>query len=60
MTHAVRNKYDKLIAEGLVPEKKWGTPDDVGRAVTSAVRGELPFATGSIIYIDGGLQLRRL
>ncbi len=60
MTHSVRDKYEKFISEGLIPEKRWGTPDDVGRAVTAAVRGDLPFATGSIIHIDGGLNLRRL
>lgn len=60
MTSAVKDKYDRLIAEGLVPEKRWGTPEDVGRVTAACVRGDLPFATGSIIDVDGGFHLRRL
>lgn len=60
MTSSVKEKYDKLFAEGLVPQKRWGQPDDVGRAVGALVMGEFPYSTGEIIYIDGGLHLRRL
>jgi 3-oxoacyl-[acyl-carrier protein] reductase len=60
MTRGVRDKYDRLIAEGLVPERRWGTGEDVGAVAAAAVRGDLPFATGSIIDVDGGLHLRRL
>ena len=60
MTRGVRDKYDLLIAEGLVPERRWGTAEDVGAAAAAVIRGDLPFATGSIIDVDGGLHLRRL
>jgi len=60
MTRGVREKYDRLISEGLVPERRWGTGEDVGAAAAAVIRGDLPFATGSIIDVDGGLHLRRL
>jgi NAD(P)-dependent dehydrogenase (short-subunit alcohol dehydrogenase family) len=60
MTDGVRDKYDKPILEGdLVPQRRWGTAEDVGRAVTSLVDGDFPFSTGTIIDIDGGLQIRQ-
>ena len=59
MTDKVRDKYESPIAEGgLVPQRRWGTAEDVGRAVTSLVDGDFPFSTGTIIDIDGGLQIR--
>jgi 3-oxoacyl-[acyl-carrier protein] reductase len=60
MTSVVKDKYDKLIADGLVPQKRWGTAEDVGLAVESVLKGHFPFSTGDIIHIDGGLHLRRL
>lgn len=60
MTAGVREAYDKRIADGLVPERRWGTPDDVGRIVAALLRGDAPYATGSIITVDGGLSLPRL
>jgi 3-oxoacyl-[acyl-carrier protein] reductase len=60
MTAGVRDVYDRRIAEGLVPDRRWGTPADVGRAVAALLRGDLPFATGSVIHIDGGLSIPRL
>ena len=60
MTAGVRDVYDRRIAEGLVPERRWGQPDDVGRAVAALVRGDVPYATGTIINIDGGLTIPRL
>lgn len=60
MTSAVKDKYDKLLAEGLVPQRRWGTPEDVGRAVRAIVAGLLPFSTGAVIPIDGGFQISRL
>jgi 3-oxoacyl-[acyl-carrier protein] reductase len=60
MTSGVKEKYDKLIGEGLVPQKRWGTPADVGLAVRSIVEGNFGFSTGVAIHIDGGFQLRRL
>ena len=60
MTAGVREMYDQRIADGLVPEQRWGRPEDVGRAVAALVRGDLPYATGSVIHIDGGLSVPRL
>jgi 3-oxoacyl-[acyl-carrier protein] reductase len=60
MTAAVKEAYDRRIADGLVPEGRWGQPDDVGRAVCSLLRGDMPYATGSVIHLDGGLSLPRL
>ena len=61
MTAGVRDKYQKLIEEdGLVPQRRWGTGEDLGRAVASLVGGDFSFSTGSIIDVDGGLHIRRL
>jgi NAD(P)-dependent dehydrogenase (short-subunit alcohol dehydrogenase family) len=60
MTAGVRETYDRRIAEGLVPEGRWGQPDDVGRAVAALLRGDLPYATGTVIHVDGGLSIPRL
>jgi len=59
MTAGAKEKYDRLIAEGLVPQKRWGTAEDVGLAVRSIIAGHLPYSTGAVIAIDGGLRLRR-
>ena len=60
MTSSVTDKYDKLIAEGLTVEPRWGNPEDVGKAVGVLARGELSYATGNVILVDGGLTLPRL
>ncbi len=60
MTAGVAEKYDALIGDGLVPEKRWGTPEDVGRAVAVLATGEIPYATGAVLVVDGGLTLPRL
>jgi 3-oxoacyl-[acyl-carrier protein] reductase len=60
MTSGVTEKYDKLIAQGLCVEPRWGTPEDVGRTVGVLARGELAYATGNVIMVDGGLTLPRL
>lgn len=60
MTSGVREMYDARIAEGLVPERRWGSPDDVGRVVAALVRGDLPYASGTVINVDGGLSIPRL
>jgi NAD(P)-dependent dehydrogenase (short-subunit alcohol dehydrogenase family) len=60
MTAPVRDTYDARIADGLVPERRWGQPADVGRTVAALVRGDLPYATGSVIHVDGGLTIPRL
>lgn len=60
MTAGVKEKYDKQIADGLTPIRRWGTPEDVGRAVAAIASGSFPFSTGEVINVDGGFHLRRL
>ena len=60
MTAPVAPKYDALIAEGISPVRRWGEPEDVGRAVAVLASGAIPFSVGQDIHIDGGLTLRQL
>jgi 3-oxoacyl-[acyl-carrier protein] reductase len=60
MTSVVKDKYDKMIAEGLTPIKRWGQPEDIGKAVGAIAEGRLDFSTGQVINVDGGFHLRRL
>jgi 3-oxoacyl-[acyl-carrier protein] reductase len=60
MTEKVKGKYDALIEGGLLLEKRWGTPADIGKAASMLARGELPYATGAVLVLDGGLTAARL
>ena len=60
MTGPVKEKYDKLIGEGMTPIKRWGTPEDIGCAVAAIASDAFPFSTGEVINVDGGFHLRRL
>jgi NAD(P)-dependent dehydrogenase (short-subunit alcohol dehydrogenase family) len=60
MTAKVKDVYDQRIADGLVPEGRWGQPADVGRAVAALLRGDVPYATGTVLHVDGGLSIPRL
>jgi 3-oxoacyl-[acyl-carrier protein] reductase len=60
MTAGVKDKYDKLLADGIVPQKRWGSPKDVGLAAKAILEGHFPFSTGDVINLDGGFHLRRL
>ena len=60
MTAAVKEKYDKLISEGLVPQGRWGTPDDVARAVVALCDGTFGYTTGEFFIVDGGMHIRKL
>ncbi|GAC1702348.1 MAG: 3-ketoacyl-ACP reductase [Candidatus Acidiferrum sp.] len=60
MTGSVKAKYDKLISDGLTPIPRWGTPEDVGKAVVAIAQGLLPFSTGEVIHVDGGFHIQRL
>ena len=60
MTAVVTEKYDRLIAEGLCVQPRWGYPEDIGKAVASLVRGDFPFSTGQVVMVDGGLTIPRL
>lgn len=60
MTAGVTEKYDRLIEGGLTVQKRWGQPDDVGKAVAALAKGAFPYSTGQVFMIDGGLTLARL
>jgi NAD(P)-dependent dehydrogenase (short-subunit alcohol dehydrogenase family) len=60
MTAGVKEKYDKLIADGLTPMPRWGQPEDVARAVAAILGGSFPFTTGAAFDVDGGFSFRRL
>ena len=60
MTEAVKEKYDKLIAGGLVPLGRWGEPDDIAKAVVALCDGTLGFMTGESLILDGGMHIRKL
>ncbi len=60
MTSKVKEKYDTLIENGLLPIKRWGTPEDVAKAVFALINGSLPYVTGQSIDVDGGFHIRRL
>lgn len=60
MTAAVKEKYDGLIAGGLVPQKRWGFPEDVGKAVAALAAGAFSFSTGLVLEVSGGMDIARL
>ena len=60
MTAGVKDKYDSAIEGGAWPIRRWGLPEDIGRAVAALARGDFPFSTGEVINIDGGFHLRTL
>ncbi len=60
MTSGVTEKYDKLIADGLCVQKRWGLPADIGKAAAALARGDFPYSTGQVIHVDGGLTIPRL
>lgn len=60
MTATVEEKYNRMIGEGLIPQKRWGYPDDVGKAVAVLVRGNFHYSTGEYFMVDGGMTVQRL
>ena len=60
MTASVKDKYDRAIADGLSPIRRWGEAADVARATAALARGDFAFATGSVVHVDGGLSIQRL
>ncbi|MEX1139515.1 MAG: 3-ketoacyl-ACP reductase [Bacteroidota bacterium] len=60
MTGSVRQKYDAFMADGVVPQNRWGQPDDVGLTVKAILSGSVPFSAGTVIHVDGGLTIPRL
>jgi NAD(P)-dependent dehydrogenase (short-subunit alcohol dehydrogenase family) len=60
MTAPVEAKYDKLIGDGLIPQRRWGLPEDVGRAVVALAGGSFRYSTGMVIEVSGGMNIPRL
>jgi NAD(P)-dependent dehydrogenase (short-subunit alcohol dehydrogenase family) len=60
MTGGVKEKYNRLIEDGLTPIQRWGQPDDIGQAVVAIAEDHFPFSTGEIINVDGGFHFHRL
>ena len=60
MTLRIKDKYDQLISEGLVPQRRWGLPEDISNAVASIARGDWSFSTGMVFEISGGLNIHSL
>jgi 3-oxoacyl-[acyl-carrier protein] reductase len=59
MTGPVKEKYERMLSEGLAPIERWGTPEDVGRAVAAIAEDRFPYSTGEVLNVDGGLHIRR-
>ena len=60
MTAGVKDQYDQRIAEGLIPDARWGTADDVGAMTALLLREDVTYATGTVVHVDGGLTIPRL
>jgi 3-oxoacyl-[acyl-carrier protein] reductase len=60
MTATVQEKYDKLIAEGLMVQARWGFPGDIAKAAAALARGDFAYSTGQVIMVDGGMTIPRL
>lgn len=59
MTSVVSAKYDKMIADGLTLQRRWGYPEDIGRAVAALADGSFAYSTGQVVNVDGGLTVER-
>jgi 3-oxoacyl-[acyl-carrier protein] reductase len=60
MTAGVTEKYDRLFEEGISIQKRWGTPEDVGKVAAAMATGMLPYSTGQVVMVDGGMTIQRL
>jgi NAD(P)-dependent dehydrogenase (short-subunit alcohol dehydrogenase family) len=60
MTAGVQEKYDKLFHAGLAVQPRWGVPEDVGKVAAALASGSLPYSTGQVIGVDGGMTIQRL
>lgn len=60
MTSAVKEKYDRLIDEGLIPQARWGQPEDTGKIVAAMACGDFGYSTGQVVMVDGGMTIARL
>ncbi len=60
MTSGVKEKYDRMLSEGLCLQNRWGMPEDVGKAAAALARGDFPYSTGQVVMVDGGMTVGRL
>ena len=60
MTAGVTQKYDQLFEAGLSIQKRWGLPEDVGKVAAAMANGMMPYSTGQVVVVDGGLTIQRL
>lgn len=60
MTATVKDKYDKLIAEGILLQKRWGLPEDIAKVAAMMARGDIAYSTGQVVMVDGGFSVERL
>ena len=60
MTSGVTEKYDKLFEQGMAIQKRWGIPEDIGKVVAAMASASLPYSTGQVVMVDGGMTIQRL
>jgi NAD(P)-dependent dehydrogenase (short-subunit alcohol dehydrogenase family) len=60
MTSGVVEKYDRLFEQGLAIQKRWGTPEDIGKVAAAMASGSMPYSTGQVVLVDGGMTVQRL
>ena len=60
MTEGVKEKYDRMFAEGLAPICRWGVPADIGKAVVAVAKGLFPYSTGQVFNVDGGFHIHTI
>ena len=60
MTSGVQEKYDRLFQQGLAIQQRWGTPHDIGKVATAMASGNMPYSTGQVVLVDGGMTVQRL
>ena len=60
MTASVKQEYDKMLREGLTIQRRWGLPEDIGKADLALASGSFPYSSGAVINVDGGMTVQRL
>ncbi len=60
MTSGVQEKYDRLFQQGLAIQQRWGTPEDIGKVAAAMASGNMPYSTGQVVMVDGGMTVQRL
>jgi 3-oxoacyl-[acyl-carrier protein] reductase len=60
MTSGVHEKYDQMFRNGLAIQQRWGLPEDVGKVAAAMAAGSMPYSTGQVVMVDGGMSIQRL